>query len=77
VLVSSKLPIGGDQEEPVYEEEDTQFVEEGKWLSPSAYSLLNLYHCMLKQCLLYLLLCIKLMGKHLSKDLTRCFTLLP
>jgi hypothetical protein len=42
VVVSSELPIGGDQEEPVYEEEDTQFVEEGKWLSPSAYSLLNL-----------------------------------
>jgi hypothetical protein len=32
--VSSELPIGGDQEEPVYEE-DTQFVEEGKWFSPS------------------------------------------
>jgi hypothetical protein len=49
VHVSSELPIGGDQEEPVYKEEDTQFVEEGKWLSPSAYSLLNLYHCMLKR----------------------------
>jgi hypothetical protein len=77
VFVSSELPIGGDQEGHVYEEEDTQFVEEGKWLSPSTFSLLNLYHCMLKQCLLYLLLCIKLMGKHLSKDLIRCFTLLP
>jgi hypothetical protein len=42
VLVSSELPTRGDQEEPVYEEEDTQFVEEGKWLSLSAYSLLNL-----------------------------------
>jgi hypothetical protein len=63
--VSSELPIGGDQEEPVYEEEDTQFVEEGKWLSPSAFSLLNLYNYMLIQCLLYLLLCIKVMGKHL------------
>jgi hypothetical protein len=30
VPVSSKLPIGDDQEEPVYKEEDTQFVEEGK-----------------------------------------------
>jgi hypothetical protein len=77
VPVSSELPIGGDQEAPVYEEEDTQFVGEGKWLSPSAYSLLNLYNCMLIQCLLYLLLCIKLMGKYLSKDLTRYFTLLP
>jgi hypothetical protein len=65
VPVSCELPIGGDQEEHVYEEEDTQFVEEGKWLSPSAFSLLKLYNCMLIQCLLYLLLCIKLMGKHL------------
>jgi hypothetical protein len=32
VPVSSELPIGGDQEEPVYEEEDTQFVEEDKWI---------------------------------------------
>jgi hypothetical protein len=36
--VSSKLPIGGDPEEPVFEEDFTQFVEEGKWLSPSALS---------------------------------------
>jgi hypothetical protein len=36
VLVSSELPIGGDQEEPVYEEEDTQFVEERKWFSPAS-----------------------------------------
>jgi hypothetical protein len=77
VPISFELPIGDDQEEPVYEEEDTQFVKEFKWIFPSAYSLLNLYNCMLTQCLLYLLLCIKLMGKHLSKDLTRCFTLLP
>jgi hypothetical protein len=48
VPISSELPIGGDQEEPVHEEEDTTVVEEGKWLSPSAYSLLNLYNCMLK-----------------------------
>jgi hypothetical protein len=34
VPVSSELPIGDDQEEPVYEEEDTQFVEEGKWIFP-------------------------------------------
>jgi hypothetical protein len=43
---------------------------------PSAYSLLNLYNCMFTQCLLYSLLCIKLMGKHLSKDMTRYSTLL-
>jgi hypothetical protein len=28
---------------------------------------LNLYNCMLKQCLFYLLLCMKLMGKHLLR----------
>jgi hypothetical protein len=32
--VSFEHPIGGDQEEPVFEEEDTQFVEEGMWLPP-------------------------------------------
>jgi hypothetical protein len=40
--ISSELPIGSDQEGPVFEEEYTQLVEEGKWLSPSAFSLLNL-----------------------------------
>jgi hypothetical protein len=34
VPVSSELPIGGDQEEPAFEEDYSQFVEEGKWLSP-------------------------------------------
>jgi hypothetical protein len=77
VPVSSELPVGSDQEEPVFEEEHTQLVEEGKWFSPYAFSLLNLYHCMLKQCLLYLMQCIKWMGKHLFKELTRCFILLP
>jgi hypothetical protein len=47
VPVSSELPIGGDQEEPAFEEDYTQLVEEGKWLSPSALSLLNLQHCMI------------------------------
>jgi hypothetical protein len=42
VPVSSELPIGGDKEEPAFKEDYTQFVEEGKWLSPSALSLLNL-----------------------------------
>jgi hypothetical protein len=42
VPVSSELPVGSDQEEPFFEEEYTQLVEEGKWLSPSAFSLLNL-----------------------------------
>jgi hypothetical protein len=37
--VLSEHPIGDDQEEPVYEEGDTLFVEEGKWNFPSAYSL--------------------------------------
>jgi hypothetical protein len=40
VPVSSEVPIGGDQEEPVFEEDFTQLVEEGKWLSPSALSFL-------------------------------------
>jgi hypothetical protein len=34
VPVSSELPVGGDQEDPALEEDYTQFVEEGKWLSP-------------------------------------------
>jgi hypothetical protein len=41
VPVSSELPVGGDQEDPALEEDYTQFVEEGKWLSPSALSLLE------------------------------------
>jgi hypothetical protein len=53
VPISSELPVGSDQEEPVFEEEHTQLVEEGKWLPPSAFSLLSLYHCMLKQYLLF------------------------
>jgi hypothetical protein len=36
VPVSSELPVGSDPEEPVFEEEFTQLVEEGKWISPSA-----------------------------------------
>jgi hypothetical protein len=63
VPISSELPVGSDQEESVFEEEHTQLVDEGKWLAPSAFSLLNLYHCMFKQYLLFLLLCMKLMGK--------------
>jgi hypothetical protein len=35
--VSSEHPIGDDHEEPVYEE-DNQFVKEGKWIFPFAYS---------------------------------------
>jgi hypothetical protein len=42
VPISSELPVGSDQEGPVFEEEYTQLVDEGKWLSPSAFSLLNL-----------------------------------
>jgi hypothetical protein len=36
--VSTKHPIGEDQEEPMFEEEDTPFVEEGKWTSPPTFS---------------------------------------
>jgi hypothetical protein len=54
VLVSSEHPIGDDQEEPVYEEEDNQFVEEGKWIFPLRIFFLNLYNCMFTQCLLLL-----------------------
>jgi hypothetical protein len=68
VAVSSELPVGSDQEEPIFEEEYTQLVEEGKWFPPSAFSFLNLYHCMLKQYLLFLLLCMELMGKHLLRN---------
>jgi hypothetical protein len=34
VPVSSEHPIGDDQEEPIYKEENTQFIEEGKWIFP-------------------------------------------
>jgi hypothetical protein len=34
VPVSFEHPIRDDQEEPIYEQEDTQFVEEGKWFFP-------------------------------------------
>jgi hypothetical protein len=47
---------------------------------PSAFSLLNLYHCMLIQYLLFLLLCMKLMGKHLLRiwlDVLSCYLLQP
>jgi hypothetical protein len=77
VPVSSELPVGGDQEEPVFEEDFTQFVEEGKWLSPSALSFFEPMSLHVKQSLLFLLLCINLMGKHLVKDLIRYFTSLP
>jgi hypothetical protein len=76
VPISSELPVGGDQEEPLFEEDFTQLVEEGKQLSLSALSFepMSLHA---KQCLLFLLLCINLTGKHLVKDLTRYFTTLP
>jgi hypothetical protein len=77
VPISSELPIGDDQEEPICEEEDTPFVEEGKCLSPSAFSLLNLYHCMLKQLFTLLVAMHEIDGQTPFKDLTRCFTMLP
>jgi hypothetical protein len=75
--MSSELPIGGDQEEPICEEEDTPFVEEGKWLSPSAFSLLNLYHYMSKKLFNILVAMHEIDGQTPFKDLTRCFTMLP
>jgi hypothetical protein len=39
VPVSSEHPIGDDQEELVYEEEDTQFVEEGQVDFPAMHIL--------------------------------------
>jgi hypothetical protein len=38
VLVSFELPIGGDQEEHAFEQDYTQLVEEGMWLSPCIIS---------------------------------------
>jgi hypothetical protein len=41
---------------------------------------LDLYHCMLKQYLLFLLLCMKLMGKHLLRtwlDVLSCYLVQP
>jgi hypothetical protein len=77
VLISSELPVGSDQEEPIFEEEHTQLVEEGKWLSPSAFSLPNLYYSMLKQLFTTLVVMHEIDGQTPFKDLTRCFTLLP
>jgi hypothetical protein len=77
VHISFELPVGSDQEEPVFEEEHTQLVEEGKWLSPSAFSLLNLYHCMPKQLFTIHVAMHEIDGQTPFKDLTRCFTLLP
>jgi hypothetical protein len=45
--------------------------------SPSAFSLLNLYHCMLKQLFTVLVAMNEIDGQTPFKDLTRCFTLLP
>jgi hypothetical protein len=60
----------------VFEEDFTLFVEEGKWLPPLHY-LFEPMSLHVKQSLLFLLLCINLMGKHVVKDLTRYFTSLP
>jgi hypothetical protein len=45
--------------------------------SPSAFSLLNLYHYMLKQLFTILVAMHEIDGQTPFKDLTRCFTLLP
>jgi hypothetical protein len=60
----------------VFEEDFTQFVEEGKWFPPLHY-LFEPMSLHAKQSLLFQLLCMNLMGKHLVKDLTRYFTSLP
>jgi hypothetical protein len=39
--VSTEQPFGVDQEQLFEEEEDFVVVEEGKWSSPSAYSILS------------------------------------
>jgi hypothetical protein len=48
VPVSTEHPIAEDQEEPIFEEEDTQFVEEGKWTFPLCIFFLDLYDCIFK-----------------------------
>jgi hypothetical protein len=77
VPVSIEHPIGEDQEEPIFEEEDTQFIEEGKWTSPSAFSSWTYITAYLNNVYLYMLLCIYLMGNHLFKDMTRVSPLSP
>jgi hypothetical protein len=71
VPVSTKHPFVEDQEEPIFEEEDTQFIEESKWTPPSAFSSWTYITAYLNNVYLYLLLCINLMGNHLFKDMTR------
>jgi hypothetical protein len=41
VPVSTEQPLGVDQEQLFEEEEDFSIVEEGKWSSPPAYSILS------------------------------------
>jgi hypothetical protein len=66
VPVSIEHPVGEDQEEPVFEEADPQFVEEGKCTSPSAYSFLTYITAYLNNIYFYML-CINLMGNHLLR----------
>jgi hypothetical protein len=47
VPVSSKPPLGDDQEQLFEEEEVFAVVEEGKWSSPPACSLFVLYNCII------------------------------
>jgi hypothetical protein len=52
VPVSSEHPIGDDQEEPVYEEEDISVCKGRQEDFPPLHILfLNLYNCMFTQCL--------------------------
>jgi hypothetical protein len=74
---SIEHPIGEHQEEPIFEEEDTQFIEEGKWISSPAFSSWTYITSYLNNVYLYMLLCINLMGNHLFKDMTRVSPLSP
>jgi hypothetical protein len=47
VPVSTKQPLGDDQEQMFEEQEDFAVLEEGKWSSPHACSILVLYNCII------------------------------
>jgi hypothetical protein len=47
VPVSTKPPLGDDQEQLLEEDEVFAVVEEGKWSSPLACSLFDLYNCII------------------------------
>jgi hypothetical protein len=74
-IVSSEQPVGADQEQ-VFEEEEPQCLsKEGKWTSPTAYSILSHTTCMITKFTFKSCNCINLMGNHLFKDMTRFYPL--